>query len=58
MIPWKSLPFTFLISYTGTFGFSRAWGGSFETACWWSLGMACISLTIHRLILLADNKGI
>ena len=39
---------TFAVSFAGTYGFSLAGGASTPWAL--SLGMACVSLTVHRFV--------
>ncbi len=55
---WKSLWFTFTVGLVGSFSFARAWGSDFHNGCYWGVGMACVSLTIHRLFFLGNGKGL
>ena len=51
---WKSASFTFLSSLACTFSFARGCGDDHvEKAAYIALGVALISLTIHRVVLIA-----
>jgi len=54
---WRSSWATVAISFLGTFSFTRASGSTLETAAYVALGVTCISLTIHRLVLLGIESG-
>lgn len=55
---WRSIWFTFAVSFVSSYSFCRASDCSFERGCYWAIGIACCTLSIHRFVFTSNGKGI
>jgi len=51
---WKRAWVTFVLRFVGSFCFARVGDATVEHAIEIAIGIACVSLTIHRIIMIAS----
>ena len=56
--PWyESLLTSGSVSFLGSFAFARVGDATLEHSFWVAVGVTCITITVHRLVVLSTKYG-